>query len=156
MFLYKHNVFLFLKIHTRRSILIKFFFIKYQMYSNYFFFKIIIIDYLISIFILIPVFLRNKNFQNIEKKIIKILIWILLGLPFFFIFIFKLNFFLNNIYLFLIFFFINTITIIVYFEKIEQTIKKKKYKKYYWNKQFNFNYMYLYIIFLLLQTIFFI
>ena len=156
MFLYKHNVFFFLKIHTRRSILIKFFFIKYQMYSNYFFFKIIIIDYLISIFILIPVFLRNKNFQNIEKKIIKILIWILLGLPFFFIFIFKLNFFLNNIYLFLIFFFINTITIIVYFEKIEQTIKKKKYKKYYWNKQFNFNYMYLYIIFLLLQTIFFV
>ena len=125
------------------------------MYKNILLYEIIVLDYIFAIFIIIPVFLKNKNYQNIDIKLIKFFIWLILGLPFFLIFFFKFSFFFNNIYIFIFFLFINTASILIYYEKIEQILKKKKFKKYYWNNRFNFYHITVYIIFLILQTILF-
>ena len=100
------------------------------MLFNFFYFKLIVIDYILALLIIIKPILNNKHNQNIEKKIIYLFIWILIGLPIFFTFFFKINFFFLNIKIFFFFIFINTITIYIYFEKIQNLLKKKKSFKY--------------------------
>ena len=103
------------------------------MFKDIVLFEIILLDYFFALFVIMPVFFHNSNYQNIEKKIIKFYIWVLLGLPFFLIFFFKFSFFFANIHIFLIFIFINTASVLIYYEKIEQIFKIKKSKKYNWN-----------------------
>ena len=45
-------------------------FLKNLMFNNFFFYKIMLLDYLIAAAIIFPVLLDNTVHQNIEKKIL--------------------------------------------------------------------------------------
>ena len=96
------------------------------MYKNILLYEIIVLDYIFAIFIIIPVFLKNKNYQNIDIKLIKFFIWLILGLPFFLIFFFKFSFFFNNIYIFIFFFIYKHCVNINILRKNRTNFKKKK------------------------------
>ena len=121
------------------------------MFFDFFIYKLLILDYILALCILLPVVLHNNNFQNIEKKIIKIFLWILVGLPVFFVFFYKFNIFYKNINLIFFFLLFNTALIILYYDAIKIITKKKKNIKYHRNNSFNFYYIAFYFIFLFFQ-----
>ena len=126
------------------------------MFNTTLFYKLILFDYLILLNIVLPVFLYNKNYQNLDKKLIKILIWFLLGLPVTFLFFLKLNLFFKNIYIFIFFILINSITIYIYYEKIQIILSKKKDFSFFFNKSFSFNEIIIYFFIIILQIFIFI
>lgn len=125
------------------------------MYINFFFYKLLILDYIIALSIIIKVLINNKNHQNIEKKILYIFIWILIGLPVFTVFLVKINFFFNNIYIFLFFLITNTVTIYMYIEKIQNLLKIKKNTNYCVNSEINFYLSIFYFFYLFIHIFLF-
>lgn len=125
------------------------------MFNEFFFYKLITIDYIFVLIIISQIMLENKNHQEIEKKIILIFIWILIGLPIFYVFFFKINFFLQNVFLLNLFIFFNTTLLILYFNKIKNILNIKKKFKYFKNKQINFNYILLYVFFSFIKIMIF-
>lgn len=103
------------------------------MFFNFIIYKLILLDYFLALYIILPVILYNKNFQKIDIKILNFFLWIIAGLPVFFVFFFKMNFFLENLLLIFFFFFLNTGLLLLYYENIKIVLKKKKNYKYFYN-----------------------